>query len=143
MKRKGRTGLKTRIIAIFITVMTILSVCAAGVSASDSAFGILTSGTCAKVFTLSAGGTTVPYTTSALTVRGTASYGKSSTAYIDNANDELYIYSVGTGANGAYAYVSFPTSNGRVFAYIPLSAITQASVSNHPSARATGRFSCA
>lgn len=143
MKRKGRTGLKTRIVAALITVMTVLSVCAAGVSAASSAFSALSSSAYAKVYTLSSSGRTTPYTSSALTVRGTASYGASSSSYIDNGSDEMYLYSVGTGANGAYGYVGYPTSKGYVSAYIPLSAITQASLSGHASGRATGRFYCA
>ena len=60
-------------------------------AASTSAYDILTTSKYAKVYTISTSGKTIPYTSKYLSTRGTVTYGKSSSAYIDNKNDELYL----------------------------------------------------
>ncbi len=110
-------------------------------AASTTAFDILSSSRYAKTYTLSSSGTTIPYTSQSLSTRGTVTYGASSTSYIDNRTDELYLIDVGV-SNGKYwAYVSYPTSSKRVYAYIPLSAISDNNAS-HAKTTSTGTFNC-
>lgn len=81
-----------RIISIALVLVTILSTFAITVSAaSTTAFDILSSSTYAKTYTLSSSGKTIPYTSKNLTTRGTVTYGASSSSYIDNSSDEIYI----------------------------------------------------
>lgn len=128
------------LLLILITVVGMIAIPAA--AASTTAFDILSSSSYAKTYTLATSGKTIPYTTKYLTTRGTASYGASASSYIDNAADELYILDVGC-TNGTYwAYVSYPTSSGRVKAYIPLSAIT-GNNAGHTKTVSTGKFYCA
>ena len=112
-------------------------------AASTIAFDILTDSNYAKVFTLSGSGITIPYTNSSLSTRGTASYGPSSSSYIDNAKDELYLLDVGCTNGTWWAYISYPTSSGRVKAYIPLSAISSNDASGHIKTTSSGKFCCA
>lgn len=73
---------------------------------------------------------------------GISYYGKSSTAYIDNKSDELYICDVGKNSKGTYwAKVSYPIGSKRAYAYIALSAITDNNGS-HVKTAATGKFYC-
>ncbi len=110
-------------------------------SASTTGFDILSSSNYAKTYTLSSSGKTIPYTNKNLTTRGTTTYGASSSSYIANSSDELYIMDVGS-INGTYwAYVSYPTSSRRVNAYIPLSALTSNNGS-HAKTTSTGKFYC-
>ena len=111
-------------------------------AASTTAYDILSASNYAKVYTLASSGRTTPYTSKYLSVRGSVTYGKSSTAYIDNKTDELYLCDVGV-TNGKYwAYVSYPVGSKRAYAYIPLSAITSNNGS-HKKTTSKGKFYCA
>lgn len=131
-----------RIISIALVLVTILSTFAITASAaSTTAFDILSSSKYAKTYTLSSSGKTIPYTSKNLTTRGTVTYGASSSSYIDNSSDEIYILDVGC-TNGKYwAYVSYPTSSRRVNAYIYLSALTKNN-GNHNKSTSSGKFYC-
>ena len=131
-----------RVLSLLLVMITLCSVIAIpAFAASTTAFDILSSSNYAKTFTLTGTGKTIPYTNSNLSTRGTATYGASSSSYIDNSADELYILDVGC-TNGTYwAYVSYPTSSGRVKAYIPLSAITSNNA-GHNKTSSTGKFYC-
>lgn len=131
-----------RALSLLLVMVTLCSVIAIpALAASTTGFDILTSSNFAKTFTLSSSGKTTPYTNSNLSTRGTVTYGASSSSYIDNAADELYILDVGS-TNGTYwAYVSYPTSSGRVKAYISLSAITSNNA-GHNKTTSTGKFYC-
>ena len=133
---------KNRLFSLLLALVTLCSVIANPVLAtSTTGFDILTSSNYAKTFTLSSSGKTIPYTSSNLSTRGTATYGASSSSYIDNSVDELYILDVGC-TNGTYwAYVSYPTSSKRVNAYIPLSTITSNNA-GHTKTTSTGKFYC-
>lgn len=138
-----KTRMSTRIFVVLIAVLSLLSVIAVSASAADSAFSVLSTAKYARTYTLNTSGRTIPYTSRSLSTRGTVTYGASSSSYIDNAADELYVYEVGTNNGKAWAYVSYPTSSRRVYAYIPLSSLTTAGVSGHAQAVSTGRFYCA
>lgn len=131
-----------RVLSLLLVMVTLCSVIAIpALAASTTGFDILTNSNYAKAFTLTSTGKTIPYTNSNLSTRGTATYGASSNSYIDNSADELYILDVGC-TNGTYwAYVSYPTSSGRVKAYIPLSAITSNNA-GHNKTSSTGKFYC-
>ena len=131
-----------QVLSLLLVMVTLSSVIAIpALAASTTGFDILTNSNYATTFTLSSSGKTIPYTNSNLSTRGTVSYGASSSSYIDNAADELYILDVGS-TNGTYwAYVSYPASSGRVKAYIPLSAITSNNAS-HNKTTSTGKFYC-
>lgn len=129
-----------RILSLALIVCALVSALVLPASAADNGFGILSSSKYAKVYTISTSGTTIPYTTSSLKTRGTVTYGASSSSYIDNASDEIYLLKVGSD----WAYVSYPTASGRVKAYIKLSAITSATPSTSMAKTvATAKFSCA
>lgn len=134
---------KTRFITMLCAVLMLLSLFMANASASDSAFGNVSTSKYAKVFTLNSSGRTIPFTNSSLTTRGTVTYGASSSSYIDNASDEIYICGVGVTNGKQWAYVSYPTSTRRVYAYVPLEALTTAGTYGHASAVSTGKFYCA
>lgn len=131
-----------KLIAVLLLIVTVFSCVVLPVSAATTtAFDILSSANYAKTYTLSSSGRTIPYTSKYLSTRGTATYGASSSSYIDNSSDELYIMDVGS-TNGKYwAYVSYPTSSGRVKAYIHLSALT-ANNAAHTKTTSTGKFYC-
>ncbi|MGN0447995.1 MAG: peptidoglycan DD-metalloendopeptidase family protein [Acutalibacteraceae bacterium] len=131
-----------RIISIALVLVTILSTFAITASAaSTTGFDILSSSKYAKTYTLSSSGKTIPYTSKNLSTRGTVTYGASSSAYIDNSSDEIYIFDVGC-TNGKYwAYVSYPTSSKRVNAYVYLSALTKNN-GNHNKSISSGKFYC-
>ena len=130
------------IILVILTLIGTLSVFTVSASAAKTtAYDVLSSSKYAKVYTLSSSGKTIPYTSKYLTTRGTVTYGRSSSSYIANNTDELYLCDVGV-TNGKYwAYVSYPTSSRRVYAYIPLSAISNNN-GDHAKKTATGRFYC-
>lgn len=135
-----------KVLSILLTMVTLFSVIFGfGVPASaakTTAFDILTTSKYAKVYTLSSSGRTIPYTNTSLTTRGSITYGKSSTAYIDNTTDELYLYDVGMNSKGTYwAKVSYPIGSKRASAYIALSAIT-GNNGTHAKTTATGKFYC-
>jgi len=131
-----------RMLSLFLVAVTLCGVIAMpAFAASTQAFDILSSSKYAKTYTLSSSGKTIPYTSNKLSTRGTVTYGASSSSYIDNKADELYIFDVGC-TNGTYwAYVSYPTSSRRVNAYIPLSALTKNNGS-HAKTVSTGKFYC-
>lgn len=115
-----------------------LQTSAAGLTAYDE----LSTKKYAKVYTLSSAGKTIPYTNKNLSTRGSITYGKSSTAYIDNKTDELYLCDVGRNSKGTYwAKVSYPIGSKRAYAYIPLAVITSNNGSQVKS-EATGKFYC-
>lgn len=132
-----------RIVSTFLVILTLCSVFAVLASAaSTEGFDILTSSRYAKTYTLSISGKTIPYTSKSLSTRGTVTYGASSSSYIANSSDELYLMDVGC-TNGKYwAYVSYPTSSRRVNAYIPLSAVTTNNA-GHVKTTSSGKFYCA
>lgn len=135
-----------KIISILLVVVTLFSICAFSVSAATkvNAFDVLTSSKYAKVYTISKSGKTIPYTSKYLSTRGTTS-GASSSAYIDNASDELYLMDAGITNGVAWGYVSFPIGSGkRRNAYIKLSAITGANYGNSHTyyASSKGKFYC-
>lgn len=131
-----------RIICMLLVVVTLCSVITIpAFAASTTGFDILSNSNYAKTYTLSNSGKTIPYTNKNLTTRGTTTYGASSSSYIANSSDELYIMDVGS-TNGTYwAYVSYPTSSRRVNAYIPLSALT-CNNGSHAKTTSTGKFYC-
>lgn len=134
------------LILAFAVIFSTLAMSSLSVSAANTtAFSKITSSNYAKTYTLSNSGRTTPYTTSSLTYRGSETYGKSSTAYIDNAADELYVLKVGQNSSGIwYAKVSYPVSNNkRAVAYIPLSAISKNNCGSSSAVTATGKFYCA
>ena len=135
-----------KVLSILLTLVTlfgVVSVFAVPASAaSTTAFDTLTTSKYAKVYTLSSSGRTIPYTNTNLTTRGSITYGKSSTAYIDNKSDELYLCDVGKNSKGTYwAKVSYPIGSKRAYAYIALSAIT-GNNGSHAKTTATGKFYC-
>lgn len=135
-----------KVLSILLTLVTlfgVMSVFAVPASAaSTTAFDTLTTTEYAKVYTLSSSGKTIPYMNTNLTTRGSITYGKSSTAYIDNKTDELYLCDVGKNSNGTYwAKVSYPIGSKRAYAYIALSAIT-GNNGSHAKTTASGKFYC-
>lgn len=131
-----------KMLSLLLVMVTLCSVIVVpALAASTTGFDILSSSNYAKSYTLSSSGKTIPYTNSNLSTRGTATYGASSSSYIDNSTDEIYILDVGC-TNGTYwAYVSYPTSSKRVNAYIPLSAITTNNA-GHTKTTSIGKFYC-
>lgn len=135
------------LISVLMTLVTVILFFActqmSAFAASTAAFDKLSTSTYAKTYTLSSSGITKPYTSNKLTTRGSVTYGSSSTAYIDNASDELYVFDVGKNSSGKYyAYVSYPISSSkRAKAYIPLSAITSNN-SSHKAVTSKGKFYC-
>lgn len=133
---------KKRIVSILLALATLCSVLLVpSAAASTTAFDILSSTKYAKTFTLSNSGITIPYTSKALTTRGTVTYGASGTAYIENGTDELYLIDVGLCDGKYWAYVSYPISNKRAYAYISLSDITYNN-GNHEKTVSSGKFYC-
>lgn len=122
-----------------ISVLSVFTLTAS--AASTSAYSNLSSSRYAKVYTLNRSGRTIPYTSKYLSTRGSVTYGRSSSAYIDNAYDELYLFSVGVTNNKYWAYVSYPIGSRRANAYIPLSSITNNNGS-HVKKNSTGKFYC-
>ncbi len=136
-----------RIVAIFLAV--VMMVCAiptiglTASAASTTAFDILSSSKYARTYALSPNGRTIPYTSSNLSTRGTASYGANKNSYIDNNSDEIRILDVGRNNKGDYwALVSYPSGSKRVNAYIYLSTLTPNNGS-HAKSVSSGKFSCA
>jgi len=130
------------VLLVLTTLLGLFSLCGVAASAaSTSAYDILNTSKYAKVYTLSTSGRTTPYTSKYLSTRGSVTYGRSSSAYIDNRADELYLCDVGV-TNGKYwAYVSYPIDSRRAYAYIPLSAITSNNGS-HAKTQSSGKFYC-
>lgn len=135
-----------KVLSFLLTLVTLVgfmtSVVVPAYAAGTTAFDFLTTDKYAKVYTLASTGRTIPYTNSNLTTRGSITYGKSSTAYIDNKKDELYLCDVGKNSKGTYwAKVSYPIGSKRAYAYIALSDIT-GNNGSHAKTIATGKFYC-
>ena len=73
-----------------VTLCGVIEILALAVS--TKLFDILSSSKHAKTYTLSSSGKTIPYTNNKLSTRGTVTYGASSSSYIDNKADKLYIF---------------------------------------------------
>lgn len=135
-----------KVLSFLLTLVTLVgfmtSVAVPAYAAGTTAFDFLTTDKYAKVYTLASTGRTIPYTNSNLTTCGSITYGKSSTAYIDNKKDELYLCDVGKNSKGTYwAKVSYPIGSKRAYAYIALSDIT-GNNGSHAKTIATGKFYC-
>lgn len=134
-----------KIISLILAITTILTVLIipANAVSTVNAFNVPTSSRYAKTYTISKSGRTTPYTSKYLSTRGTTN-GASSSAYIDNATDELYVMDVGVTNGRTWAYVSYPISSGRRKAYIYLSAISSASYSGSHKyySSSSGKFYC-
>lgn len=135
-----------KVLSFLLTLVTLVgfmtTVAVPAYAAGTTAFDFLTTDKYAKVYTLASTGRTIPYTNSNLTTRGSITYGKSSTAYIDNKKDKLYLCDVGKNSKGTYwAKVSYPVGSKRAYAYIPLSAVTDNNGS-HAKSISTGKFYC-
>lgn len=126
---------KKRLVSLLLALATLISmigcfgiIADAAATATVNAFDVPTKSKYAMVYTIQKTGKTTPYTTTNMDVRGSITYGKSSTAYIDNSSDLLYLIDVGKNKSGkAWARVSYPISSSkRAEAYIPLSAISAA-----------------
>lgn len=102
-------------ISIILVILTVLG--SMSIMASAAVSWPKGNGKPIKVYTISTGNNTKAYSSASLS-------SKKGTIY---ASDELYVYKTGKNNNGTYfAYCSYPVSNGRKNAYIPLSAITTA-----------------
>ncbi|MBE6824995.1 MAG: hypothetical protein E7513_06585 [Ruminococcaceae bacterium] len=130
------------LLLVLITLFTVFASVPFSASAATTGFDILSSQKYAKVYTLKNTGNTIPYTTSKLSTRGSVTYGKSSSAYIANSSDELYLQDVGTTNGKTWAKVSYPVGSKRAVAYIALSAITTNNAS-HKKVKSIGKFYCA
>lgn len=133
-----------RILSALLVIASLMSLIAMPtLAASTQAFDILSDSNYAKTYTLATSGQTIPYTGPDLKTRGTVTYGKSSSSYIDNKADEIWLLDVGTTNNVLWGKVSYPISgNRRAVAYIPLSALT-ANNGSHAKSTSTGKFNCA
>ncbi len=135
-----------KLLSLLLAIVTLIGVVQGipmTVSATKTtAYSRLSTQEYAKVYTLKRSGKTIPYQNQNLTTRGSITYGKSSTAYIDNKSDELCLCQVGKNSKGVYwAKVSYPIGSKRAYAYIPLSDIT----SNNgvqDAKTSTGKFYC-
>lgn len=114
-----------RSIAVALLLAIMLSLCAVTVSAaSTSAYDCLSDSKYAKAYAVNTG-TIIPYVDADFSYRGTISYGKSSSSYIDGYNDLLYVMDAGINSCGeAWAKVNYPAGSKRVVAYIHLSDLT-------------------
>ena len=130
------------ILLVVLTIVSLFTTISFSTSAATTGFDILSGSKYAKVYTLKNTGNTIPYTTNKLSKRGTVTYGASSTAYIANSTDELYLMDVGTTNGKNWAKVSYPIGSKRAVAYIALSAITTNN-SSHAKKTSTGQFYCA
>ena len=105
---------------VFTIVMSfIVAFAKPALRADASTWPGITSSKYMKCFTISTGNNTTAYSNSSLN-------SKIGTIY---ASDELYVYSI----NDSYAYLSYPTSKGRKYAYIPTRVITSNNQSHQSS----------
>ncbi len=103
-------------VSMVLVIITVFSSMCIMASAAVSWPGISSSKP-VKAFTISTGNNTTAYSSASLS-------SKKGTIY---ASDEIHVYKIGKNNNGKYvAYCSYPVSNGRKYAYIPLSVITNA-----------------
>lgn len=130
-----------KVMSLLLVIVTLCGMVTMPSLAATTAFDRLTTSKYAKVYTLSASGKTIPYTSSSLSTRGTVSYGASSSSYIANSTDELYLMDVGKTNGRWWAYVQYPAGTKRVKAYIPLSAITSNN-GTHAKGISSGKFYC-
>ena len=133
-----------RICSVLLVLATMCSLLVMPASAaSTTAYDCLSDSKYAKTYAVNTG-TIVPYATTTLSAndRGTITYGRSSSSYIDGYNDLLYILDVGCSNGNYWAKVSYPVgSNKRVIAYVKLSDIT---ANTHSIKRVSnGKFLCA
>lgn len=103
-----------RRVSLFIMLAMVLSMLQGSTfytkEARASSWPAISGGKYLKCYTISTGNNTTAYTSSGLKTKKGTIYG----------TDELYVYSM----NDTYAYVSYPVSGGRKYAYIPTSVIT-------------------
>ena len=140
---EGGTTVSKLLKKTLCVVLAVLSLFACIVPASAAgvnAYGNLSTSNAARTYTLKSSGITIPYTTKELKTRGTVN-GAQSGAYVDNAADEIYIFSVGKNSSGvAYAYCSYPGTYKRVNAYFRLSDLIAETGFSHNCTTATGKF---
>lgn len=136
-----KTSMIKRILSICMVLVTIVSLSIPAFAASTSAFDILTPSKYANTRTISTGDTIV-YTDKTLNYRGTETFGRSKTAYVDGT-DDLRVMDVGCTNNKWWAHIQYKTGSGKnVRGYIYLSAIT-ANNGSHKKTVSTGKFYCA
>lgn len=116
MKVYFKTLVNIKNMFIFVVVSTIFFMSKTEV---DAAIPNLSNSEYIRVYPLSMENDTYVYTTSSLSTRGTASPKRAYNAVI-YASDEIYVYSM----DNFSAYISYPTSYGRKYGYISVSAIT-------------------
>lgn len=106
----------TKILSIVLVIMTVFSSMAILASAAVS-WPSVSNSKPIKAYTISTGNNTKAYSSASLSSQKGTIY----------ASDELHIYKISKNSNGKYVvYCSYPVSNGRKYAYIPLSVITTA-----------------
>lgn len=129
LNKQRRNSLKKKLvktISIALVIITVFSSISILASAAVSWPSFSTSKPI-KAYTISTGNNTTSYSSASLS-------SKKGTVF---ASDEIHIYQIGTNSSGRYvAYCSYPISNGRKYAYIPLSAVTTAKA---PSASYTSK----
>lgn len=132
------------IIMVLITIFTIVSVSLIPASAATSAYDELSNSEYAKVYPLKTSGKGIPYYDKLMKHRGTVTYGKSKTAWYDNA-DYIRLVDVFKNSNGVWvAKIKYSIGSKWATAYIPLSAITNNYKSiTHTKITSTGKFYCA
>lgn len=118
-KTKGR-------VSLFIMLVMVLSMFQGLVfyarEAKASSWPAVSNSRYLKCFTISTGNNTTAYTSSSLQTKKGTIYG----------TDELHVYSI----NDTYAYVSYPVSGGRKYAYIATGVVT---ANNQPHEQAAAR----
>lgn len=103
-------------LALLLVILTLVSTFAIAISAA-TAWPSFNSSKPIKTYTISTGNNTTAYTSKDLSA-------KKGTIY---ASDEIYIQSIGKNSKGVfYGYGSYPVSNGRKYAFFPLSVVTKA-----------------
>lgn len=131
------------LLMVLLTVFTVVAVSFIPSSAAVSAYDELSSSEYAKVYPLKTSGKGIPYYDKLLKYRGTVTYGKSSTAWYDNA-DYLKLIDVFKNSKGVYvAKIKYSIGSNWATAYIPLSALTNNyKTTSHTKITATGKFYC-
>lgn len=131
------------LLMVLITIFTVVSLSLIPSSAAVSAYDELSSSEYAKVYPLKTSGKGIPYYDKLLKYRGTTTYGKSSTAWYDNA-DYLKLIDVFKNSKGVYvAKIKYSIGKNWATAYIPLSALTSNSKTmSHTKVTSTGKFYC-
>lgn len=129
--------LAKKLLALLLSLITISStLCMATTAqaASSAAFDKITASKPMKTYILST--SNIPcYTSTSLKTRGTATAGKSSTAYIAPTDD---VYVVDVDDSLKWAKVTYPVGSKRYTAYIALSKLTSNN-STHKKTTATGK----